>query len=121
MPGFGQNGSVAWVVVGKVVGGKRNENTLSPHPDGWRGEIEDPPVKNFLVRLRFADIAAADTAWADKVQQTLPNGEIVVILKVPAQPVNTARTPLDLNPDTNEPNVNPPWEVGVDWEFVNLV
>ena len=90
MPGFGQNGSVAWVVVGKH-GGK---NVLSPRADGLRGKIDDPPVKDFLVRLRFEDADAANAAWANR-EQTLANGEFVVILKVPAQPPDPNRTHLE--------------------------
>ena len=115
MPGFGQNGSVAWVVVGKVVGGKRNENKLSPHPDGWRGKIEDPPIEHFWVRLRFPDAAAAKAAWDARVEGEA-YGEFVVILKVPAQkPPDATRTPENLDA-FDEPNVNPPWEIGIDWD-----
>jgi hypothetical protein len=116
MPGFGQNGSVAWVVVGKH-GGK---NVLSPHQNGFRGKIDDPPVKDFLVKLRFPNAGAAEAAWTSKGQQTLANGEFVVTLKVPAQPPNTNRTHENLDA-SNEPNVNPPWEIGIDWEFVSGV
>ena len=112
MPGFGQNGSVAWVVVGKH-GGK---NVQSPHADGFRGKIDDPPVKDFLVRLRFADAGAANTAWENR-QQTTANGQFVVILRVPAQPRDPNRTPENLDTN-NEPNVNPPWEIGIDWDFL---
>ena len=115
MPGFGQNGSVAWVVVGKP----DSVHVQSPHGAGWRGKIndaQDSPVKDFLVRLRFADAVAANTAWENR-QQTEANGQFVVILRVPAQQRDPRRTHLDLNPETNEPNVNPPWEIHIDWDF----
>ena len=112
MPGFGQNGSVAWVVVSKH-GGK---NVLGPGAD-FRGKIDDPPVKDFLVRLRFPNADAANAAWENR-QQTEANGQFVVILRVPAQQRDPRRTHLDLNPETNEPNVNPPWEIGIDWDFL---
>ena len=112
MPGFGQNGSVAWVVNGK----RGNGHVHEKHKDGQRGRIDDPPVKNFLVRLRFPNPAARDAAWANRDQVTLPNGEVLVTLRVPAQPVNAARKPDDLD-GNDEPNVNPPWEVGIDWEL----
>ena len=62
MPGFGQNGSIAWVVVGKP----NSVHVQSPHCAGWRGKIDDPKdrtVQDFLVRLRFANLAAAEAAW----------------------------------------------------------
>jgi hypothetical protein len=114
MPGFGQNGSVAWVVVGN----KGNGHVHARHKDGERGKIEDPPIEEFWVRLRFADAAAANAAWEHRVEDKA-YGEFVVILKVPAQPVNTARTQLNLDGD-DEPIVNPPWEIGIDWDQTTL-
>ena len=115
MPGFGQNGSIAWVVVGKH-GGK---NVQTSHANGFRGKIDDPPVKDFLVRLRFENADAANAAWANR-QPTEVNGQFVVILRVPAQPSNANRTNENLDA-SNEPTVNPPWEIDIDWEFVSGV
>lgn len=117
MPGFGQNGSIAWVVVGKP----GSVHVQSPHKDGWRGKIDDPhnsTVKHFLVRLRFANERAANDAWGDKGVDDQGPGKYLVTLKVPAQPRDETRTHLNLHPETNEPNVNPPWEIFIDWEFV---
>ena len=114
MPGFGQNGSVAWVVVGKH-GGK---NVQSPHSGGFSGKIDDPPVKDFLVTLRFADAAAADAAWAARVVDNRGPGKHLVTLRVPAQPRDPNRTHENLDTN-NDPNVNPPWEIDIDWELVS--
>ena len=114
MPGFGQNGSVAWVVVGN----KGNAHVHAPHKNGQRGRIADPPVTHFWVRLRFKDAAAAEAAWANRDEITA-YGEFAVVVKVPAQPPDMNRTQLNLDAD-DEPIVNPPWEIGVDWDPTSL-
>jgi hypothetical protein len=110
MPGFGQNGSVAWVVAGN----KGNRHDHEDHKDGRRGEIQDPPFEEFWVRLRFKDAAEANDAWANRMVDKA-YGQTVVILKVKAQQINPDRTPDNLDA-FDEPMVNPPWEIGIDWD-----
>ena len=116
--GFGQNGSVAWLVKGN----KGNGHTHTDQGNGRGGKIEDP-INSFKVRLRFRDPNDADAAWAakqhlaawDKFDSNGKQLSYVVVLRVPAQPSDLNRTygKVDGN---DEPNVNPPWEVLVDWD-----
>jgi hypothetical protein len=113
MPGgIGQNGSIEWLVMGN----KGNPHgPKGPHGDGFGGSIKDPRISFFKVQLRFLNQAAADAAWTARTQQVTANGDLVVTVQVPAQPPDNARTWQNVNNANDQPNVNPPWEVFVDW------
>ena len=119
MPGgFGQNGSVAWIVKARNAGSPHNHGNQG---NGHGGDISEA-IDFFTVRLRFPSEAAAQNAWDNRQDVTSqwsaapgqPAVGYVVTLRVPAQGPDPDRRYANVGTD-NEPDKNPPWEVRVDW------
>jgi len=99
-----------WMVKGK----RQNPHNHLDHGDGRKGEIRDPAIEFFKVRMRFPSQTDADAAWAARIHGNI-SGKYVVTIEVPAVLQDPARNYLTLNPAIDEPPVDPPWEVYVDW------